>query len=168
MSASLFNLRNPLLISIAGFALTTMIAQLVLFPDLSRYSILTASLERIEKSSEKSGAKQQGEAELPFFSEFPSNVQLLEVLTTLDRLAQGHGLAPGRSEYRVVKIVESPLVAHDIDFFIRGSYPDIRSFLLSALSDVPQLALMELTLARTTAVDQSVEAQSRLRLYFRE
>ncbi|WP_370306070.1 hypothetical protein [Sinimarinibacterium flocculans] len=159
--------RHPLAWGVLGLGLVLILALTVLSPASARYAALQA-----ESVSAAIPVDQErivtGDPLADFYGQFPSRASLPGTLAKLDALIHEHGLLRERSAYRDTALNETPLMAHDVDMFVRGPYPDVRKFLIRALSEIPHLALTGVTFSRSQPGDPEVEMSSTWRLYLRD
>jgi len=101
-----------------------------------------------------------------FQNAFPPTGELTNEVEGLHRLARRAGLELAQGEYRLERR-PTGLWAYRVTLPVRGSYPQIRSFLASVLKDMPLAAIDALRFERKKLADTELEAQVRLTLYVR-
>ena len=100
-----------------------------------------------------------------FYTLFPAGDRLADQLGALHTLAREARLELLDGEYRLENR-SSGLAAYRITLPVRGTYPQVRSFLDAVLKDVPTASVDGLRFERKKAAEDQVEAQVRLTLYF--
>lgn len=107
-----------------------------------------------------------GEELRKFLGAFPTPGELTGEVEVLHRLARRAGLELAQGEYRLERPATG-LWAYRVTLPVRGSYPQIRSFLASVLKSMPLAGIDALRFERKKAADAELEAQVRLTLYVR-
>jgi hypothetical protein len=107
------------------------------------------------------------EAELAGFQAlFPAQERSTDELERLYRLARAAGLELMQGEYRVDKRAAG-LVAYRVALPVRGSYPQLRAFVGSVLTEMPTASVDALRFERKKSGESQLEAQVRLTLHLR-
>ena len=70
-----------------------------------------------------------------------------------------------QGEYQMVRYKYINLAAYEIALPVKASYPQLRSFINQALSDIPNLALESIDFKRQRADEPTLEAQLKFTLY---
>jgi hypothetical protein len=94
-----------------------------------------------------------------FYATFPKAGAVPEILGRLNGQATEQKLALETGEYALTSATAGTLDQLRITFPLRGSYPQIRKFIASALADQPALALQNLQLRRDKIGDDRVEGR---------
>lgn len=89
-------------------------------------------------------------------------------ISELDRIAKDSGVELNSSDYRLKVEKESKLVRYEIQLPLRGTYPQIRAFIASALQAVPALALADIIIRRETIQAGRVDARLNMHLYLND
>ena len=89
-------------------------------------------------------------------------------ISELDRIAKENGVELNSSDYQLTMEKESKLVRYEIQLPLRGTYPQIRAFIASALQSVSTLSLADITIKRETVQAGRVEARLSMYLYLND
>lgn len=100
-----------------------------------------------------------------FYRHFGTGDALPLHLATLHGVAQANGIALRVGEYRLVRDRDAKLTRYQVTLPVRGSYPEVRRFVASALESLPSAALDQVTFGRKSVEDGQVEAQVRFTFY---
>ena len=87
------------------------------------------------------------------------------MLRKLHRAARDQGLTLDQAEYRPLSEPEGNLTRYQIVLPAKGTYPEVRRFLVQAAGDVPGLAVDGVSFQRQQIGDAAVEAQIKLTLF---
>lgn len=87
-----------------------------------------------------------------------------QVAAILDA-AEANGIEVDRIEYVLTRDRAARLSRYQMTLPLRGTYPDIRYFVIDLLNTMPALAINELSFKREDAHSQGVEARLRLTIY---
>jgi hypothetical protein len=88
-----------------------------------------------------------------------------DLLRRLHRAARDQGLMLDQAEYRPLPDPEGKLTRYQILLPAKGTYPEVRRFLVQASGDVPGLAVDSINFQRQQIGDPVVEAQIKLTLF---
>lgn len=88
-----------------------------------------------------------------------------DLLRRLHRAARDQGLTLEQAEYRPLPDPEGKLTRYQILLPAKGTYPEVRRFLVQASGDVPGLAVDGVNFQRQQIGDPVVEAQIKLTLF---
>ena len=88
-----------------------------------------------------------------------------DMLRKLHRVARDQGLTLDQAEYRPLPDPEGKLTRYQILLPAKGTYPEVRRFLLQAGGEVPGLAVDGVNFQRQQIGDAAVEAQIKLTLF---
>jgi hypothetical protein len=88
-----------------------------------------------------------------------------DLLRRLHRVAREQGLVLDQAEYRPVPDPEGKLTRYQIVLPAKGTYPEVRRFLLQASADLPGLAVDSISFQRQQIGDSVVDAQIKLTLF---
>lgn len=94
-----------------------------------------------------------------------SSVDLIRQIQHLSRLASSYALQFSRAEYQQHKVGNEGGSYLSISFPARAAYVDIRAFIVDSLRDIPDAALVSLSLSRPQVSEPALEAQFEFRLY---
>ena len=100
-----------------------------------------------------------------FYAFFPKQETTTEWLMKIHAAANESGIALQSGDYKMEHRDGDRLSRYLITLPLRGSYPQIRSFINHVLQDVPAAALNELSLQRDSVSSEALEARIRLTLY---
>lgn len=102
-----------------------------------------------------------------FYEQLPRVAQAPDVVRELHAHAQSAGLLLERGEYLPVQEASTKLVRYQIVLPVKGSYPQVRSFLASAMRDMPELALDGIGFQRDKGASAQLEVQLRFTAFLR-
>jgi hypothetical protein len=88
-----------------------------------------------------------------------------DLLRRLHRVAREQGLMLDQAEYRPVADPEGKLTRYQIVLPAKGTYPEVRRFLVQASGDLPGLAVDSINFQRQKIGDPVVDAQIKLTLF---
>lgn len=87
-------------------------------------------------------------------------------LRRLEAIARKRGLALERADYRLNKAAaDKGLDRYQVVVPLRGAYPQVRDFMMTALSELPTMALDQVQLQRKDIADTTVDAQVTLTFF---
>ena len=101
-----------------------------------------------------------------FYGLFPPLDRLGDELERVYLLAGEAKLELMQGEYRLEKRDEG-LAAYRVSLPVRGTYPQVRSFVSALLKEIPTASVDALRFERKKAAETQVDAQVRLSIYFR-
>lgn len=102
-----------------------------------------------------------------FYPFFPSRQSAPDVIEKIHAAAASQGLELAQGDYRLGPEKNEKLVPYQIHLPVKGSYAQVRQFVLRVLDQVPAAALDELVLTRDAIGSGQVQAKIRLTLYLR-
>jgi Tfp pilus assembly protein PilO len=102
-----------------------------------------------------------------FYQYFPSRQSTPDWLQKIYGAATNQAVQLTQGEYRLVPDKTGKLVGYQINLPLKGSYAQVRKFIVQVLNDVPTASLDELTFRREAIGNAEVEAKIRLTLYLR-
>lgn len=88
-----------------------------------------------------------------------------DLLRRLHRVARDQGLTLDQAEYRPLPDPEGKLTRYQIVLPAKGTYPEVRRFLVQASGDLPGLAVDSISFQRQQIGDPVVEAQIKMTLF---
>ena len=116
---------------------------------------------------EANGARSVTQDPLQGLRRLPTRAQVPDVLGRLLNLAQDAQLSIDTAKYEISATKTGSLVRYQLAFPVDGSYPQIRRFIDSALKTLPELAVNQVSIARKSIGDGTVEAQLRMTIFTR-
>jgi hypothetical protein len=99
-----------------------------------------------------------------FYQHLGSAGQIIDSLDQLHAIAQVSGVAIHTAEYRM-QPTGTRIERYELRVPLRASYAQIRSFLDTALAEIPMLSLDQVKFKRQTASETAVEAELNLTLH---
>ena len=111
--------------------------------------------------AERSGAPRpltSGEQLARFYENFPKGSTVPDWLGKLNAIAVKQGLSLDVGNYSLVRNQSSRLDRFRITLPIKGTYPQVRKFIATALATAPALALESVSFKRDKVGDDRVEA----------
>jgi hypothetical protein len=126
------------------------------------------ALERMRARTPYHPVSSNGRAEelRRFYTLFPPASELTAELERMHRIARGAGLDLAQGEYRLERRAAG-LWAYRVTLPVRGTYPQLRSFLAAVTKDMPIASIDALRFERKRAADTQLEAQVRVTLHAR-
>jgi hypothetical protein len=100
-----------------------------------------------------------------FYAALAQPANAPDLLRRLHRVAREQGLVLDQAEYRPVPDPEGKLTRYQIVLPAKGTYPEVRRFLLQASGDLPGLAVDSISFQRQQIGDSVVDAQIKLTLF---
>jgi hypothetical protein len=97
----------------------------------------------------------------------PARVDMPQVLGVLLRQADDAQLSIETAKYEISTVKTGTLVLYRLSFPVDGPYVKVRQFLDGALTELPELAIDDLSITRKSIADQAVEAQLRMTIFTR-
>jgi hypothetical protein len=97
----------------------------------------------------------------------PSRDDVPQLLKVFLRQADAAQLSIDTAKYEVNAAKTGSLVRYRLSFPVNGPYIKVRQFLDSTLTELPELAIDELSITRKSVADQTVEAQLRMTIFTR-
>lgn len=98
----------------------------------------------------------------------PARIQVPSLLGVLLKQANAAHLSIDTGKYETTALKSGVVMSYQVSFPVSGPYPQVRQFIDATLTELPSVALSELSLTRKTIGDGSVEAQIRLTFFTRE
>lgn len=96
----------------------------------------------------------------------PPSVEAMELFDRLHAAGEKNSIAIERATYNVIRHEKLSALQYEVTLPLRGSYPNLRTFLREALELAPSASLDSLTLQRAKASDTALEASVRLSYFF--
>jgi Tfp pilus assembly protein PilO len=100
-----------------------------------------------------------------FYSALARPADAADLLRRMHRAAREQGLTLDQANYRPVADTEGKFTRYQILLPAKGSYPEIRRFLVQVSADMPGLAVDSVNFQRQQVGDTQVDAQIRLTLF---
>ena len=100
-----------------------------------------------------------------FYRYFPSEKKSPRVFGKLVEVAEKNGLSLNHGEYIVTQDKVGQLVRFKITLPVQGKYKQIRNFLSSLGTEIPNMALENVQFERKDILDEDVQVKIRLLLY---
>jgi len=130
-------------------------------------AILAEESARSARSAEEPGRRVAPAAQLSsFYAQLPAAGESGDILQRLHRHAREAGLSLESGEYRMQPATSPKVLRYQIVMPVKGTYPQLRRFLLGAMTDLPSLALDGIDFRRVEAT-QGIEAQLRFTAFLR-
>lgn len=166
------NLRQELgtlgIVSLAMVAASTVFLFFVLKPLEVRNRALAEQVlsgsERAQTTARRAPAATPAAKVAAFYEFLKSGKQPTDWLERLYAAAQRTGVEMHSAEYRM-QSTGTRIERYEIKLPLRARYAQIRTFVDSALADIPMLSLDDIKFKRERAADSVVEAELRLTLH---
>lgn len=102
-----------------------------------------------------------------FYAYFPNVQSIPEWLDRLYAIAIGESVVLAQGEYRLIRDADGKMLRYQITLPVKGSYLQIRSFVVNVLNDLPIAALDDISFRREAIGRAQLEARIKLTLFFR-
>lgn len=162
---------------VAGLALTVFAAMFTLSAILPARDELRqlrqdvgsarAALRRMADQG-MAGGEGKGTSLAAFHRHFPEVASAPDWLDRIYAAAARQSLALEQADYKLLRSKEARLAAYQISLPVRGSYLQIRNFIVEVLNEVPAAALEDVSFQRQEVGAATVEGRVRLTLYLRQ
>jgi hypothetical protein len=160
----------PVWLAIGLFAFETAFHFSAMRPLADRQAMLRVQVTERERAVAQSPARvasvRDPREELgAFYGALARPVDAPDMLRRLHRAARDQGLILDQADYRPVPDPDGGLTRYQIVLPARGTYPEVRRFLVRASGDVPGLAIDSVLFQRQQIGDAQVDAQIKLTLF---
>ncbi|MBU1424266.1 MAG: hypothetical protein KKH12_14800 [Gammaproteobacteria bacterium] len=106
------------------------------------------------------------EAQLHVFHEFfPARQEAPKLLKTIYRAANAGSISLAEGEYKYGAGMPGGMVVYQVDLPVRGSYVQIRKFIVKVMNSLPSAALAEVSFKREMVGSGQLEAMVRFKIY---
>ncbi len=102
-----------------------------------------------------------------FYEFFPEQQRAPQLLKTLYRAAHDESITLSEGEYKFTPAKAGGIGRYQVDLPVRGSYVQIRRFIVKVLNSLPSAALDEVSFKREVVGSMELEASVRFTLYLR-
>lgn len=102
-----------------------------------------------------------------FYAYFPDVQSIPEWLDRLYAIAIGESVVLAQGEYRLIRDADGKMLRYQITLPVKGSYLQIRSFIVNVLNDLPIVALDDISFRREAIGRAQLEARIKFTLFFR-
>jgi len=102
-----------------------------------------------------------------FYEFFPAQQRAPQLLGVVYDAARKESVYLAEGEYKYSRTKAGKLGMYEIDLPVKGSYVQIRKFIVKVLNAVPSAALEEVSFKRETVGSTEIEAKIRFTLYLR-
>ncbi len=143
----------------------------VLLPQQARSEQLTQDVADEQARQKTSGSQptldtHSTEARLhAFYAFFPPQQDAPHLLKIIYGAAQAEGLGLAEGEYKFSRAKAGGIGMYQVDLPVKGSYIQIRKFIVKVLNSVPSAALDEVSFKREIVGSGELEAKVRFTLY---
>jgi hypothetical protein len=135
-------------------------------PLLQKRAKLRNEVVQLHQAPEHANARPDPSAELAeFYAALAQPTSVPDLLRKLHRAARDQGLTLDQAEYRPVPDPDGGLTRYQILLPAKGTYPEVRRFLVQAGSEIPGLAVDGINFQRQQIGDTALEAQIKLTLF---
>lgn len=100
-----------------------------------------------------------------FYKSFPSVDGTPDLLQTIYRAAAASQVKLDQGAYRLVAEQGNRLKSYQVTLPVKGSYPQIKSFLGRIIKDIPTLSLDSISFQRQAIADPTINSEVKLTLY---
>lgn len=104
---------------------------------------------------------------IEFYQYFPTTQSTPDSLGVIYKAAEQQGVQLTEGDYKLVPVRGDKLVGYQVSLPVRGTYIQLRKFIVQLLNETPAVSLDELSFKRETIAHNEVEAKIRLTLYLR-
>jgi len=102
-----------------------------------------------------------------FYEFFPQQQRAPQLLKTLYRAARDESITLSEGEYKFTPGKAGGIGRYQVDLPVRGSYVQIRRFIVKVLNSLPSAALDEVSFKREVVGSAELDASVRFTLYLR-
>jgi hypothetical protein len=102
-----------------------------------------------------------------FYEFFPAVETAPKWLGRVYAIAEKQGLDLQKGEYRLTSNPQDRIVGYQAVFPVRGSYPQLRAFIVNSLEEFPIASMDDLRLERQRSAETAVDAQIKLTFFLR-
>ena len=137
-------------------------------PEQMRLEELRIQVSKLEENRARAAAeepKSPSEKLNAFYGFLPPSNHIADLLEKIYGAAEGQKLKLDQGEYRAVRSNVSRLTDYQVILPIKGTYPQVRKFVATALAEVPNLSLDSIQFERQKVGDSTVDAKVKLVLY---
>jgi hypothetical protein len=156
-----------------GISGTALIVASVVFL-VSTYLPLSREVEELRSQVQSARTEAPAEARplrdpgTALLRSLPPRIQVPSLLGVLLKQADAAHLSIDTGKYETTALKSGGVTSYQVSFPVSGPYPQVRQFIDATLTELPAVALSELSLTRKTIGDGAVEAQIRLTFFTRE
>ena len=100
-----------------------------------------------------------------YYRSFPRVGELTVSIAHTLEAAKKHALVIDKADYRYEPVRKDELMAYQMSFTLKGSYPRVRGFLMALLRDNSALSLDDVSFRRDGIASAEIEARVRLTFY---
>jgi hypothetical protein len=151
-----------LLAFIAGFYFSTF------RPEQMRLEDLRSEVSKMEEKRARAAGeepKTPSDKLNAFYGFFPPSDRIAGLLGKIFGAADKQALKLEQGEYRAVRDNVGRLTRYQVILPVKGTYPQVRKFVVGALAEVPNLSLDSIQFERQKVGDSMVEAKVKLVMY---
>jgi hypothetical protein len=123
--------------------------------------------EQAERARQRGDSAPDSARTSEFYQYFPPRQDAPEWLERIYQAAGKQALELAQGEYKLAPGKTGKLLEYQISLPVKGSYAQVRRFVVQVLHDVPAASLDELTFKRDAIGSAEVEAKVRLTLHMR-
>jgi Pilus assembly protein, PilO len=136
-------------------------------PQQMRLEELRIQISKLEESRTRAAEepKSPGDKLNAFYGFLPPSNHIADLLEKIYGAAESQKLKLEQGEYRAVRSSVSRLTDYQVILPIKGTYPQVRKFVATALAEVPNLSLDSIQFERQKVGDSTVDAKVKLVLY---
>jgi Tfp pilus assembly protein PilO len=124
-----------------------------------------SKLEDMRSRNASEEPKSPGEQLNAFYGLLPPSNHIADLLAKIYGAAERQSLKLEQGEYRAVADNVSKLTHYQVMLPVKGTYPQVRKFVASALTEVPNLSLESIQFERQKVSDTIVDAKIKMVLY---
>lgn len=100
-----------------------------------------------------------------FYGYFPARQKAPELIKSIYSAARAESLVLAQGEYKYSPAKAGGMGIYQVNFPVRGSYTQIRKFIIKVLNSVPSAALEEVSFRREEVGKADLEAKIRFSIY---
>lgn len=152
------------LVALVLFGLAALFFFLAVKPLESRNALVEGELARAERHAPGGRAPAAGARLATFYRYFETGEAATDWLARLNAIGASSGVQIRSADYRLQK-TGTRLERYEIVLPLSGSYPQIRTFLATALAEIPVLSLDQVTIKKERTQGGAVEAEAKLTLH---
>ena len=136
-------------------------------PEQMRLEELRSHVSKLEETRRAAAEEPKSSSDKlnAFYGFLPPSNHIADLLEKIYGAAEGQKLKLEQGEYRALRSNVSRLTDYQVILPIKGTYPQVRKFVATALAEVPNLSLDSIQFERQKVGNSTVDAKVKLVLY---
>jgi len=142
-----------------------LIVAIILLPDMREIGRLEQEIVELRSQPALESVHSPVSPLLAFYQNLPHESHAGQEIARIFDIAEANDIHLQRAEYTWLREREIGMSRYQVELPLRGSYVDIRLFMIDLLNQMPALAVNDLTFRREDAGNTEVEARLHLTIY---